>query len=68
MFKKKIQAGEETDYENEKILLQDELKKQIGDQEWSPQSSGISIKTGALKLSEMWKKILEGSEAGLTFR
>ncbi len=51
------------DYENEKILLQDELKKQIGDQEWSPQSSGISIKTGALKLSEMWKKLLEGSEA-----
>ena len=50
------------DYETEKILLQDELKKRIGDQEWSPQSSGISIKTGALELSEMWKKLLEGNE------
>ncbi len=43
------------DYRNEPIILQDDLKQQFPSQDWSPQSSGISIKDDAAQwLFEHW--------------
>ena len=47
------------DYETEKLLMQDDLKKQFADQQWSPMGSGIEIKAEVLpELRKMWKELV----------
>lgn len=52
------------DYETENMLLQDVLKKQFADQQWSPMGSGIEIKAEILlELRKMWKELI-GADDG----
>lgn len=53
-------------YENHKILLQDDLQKHLSAQHWSPQASGIEIKPEVLPaLNEMWEAVTKTDKYGL---
>ncbi|MCI8638976.1 MAG: AAA domain-containing protein [Coprococcus sp.] len=43
------------DYNSEPVLMQDDLKDRLPDQQWSPMGSGIEIKSNVLpELEKMW--------------
>lgn len=47
------------DYETDPIILQEDLKVKIPNQQWSPQSSGIEIKEPELSdLKKMWMELI----------
>ena len=48
------------DYENEKVLKQEDLMLKFPEQKWSPQASGIEIKETILpELKEMWDELVK---------
>ncbi len=47
------------DCETEEILLQEKLREELPDQNWSPQASGIAIKASVVpKLMDMWENLI----------
>lgn len=50
-------------YENEGMLLQDDLKMKFPEQQWSPMGSGIEIRNEYVeKLRKMWKELISKSD------
>ena len=48
------------DYENEKVLKQEDLMLKFPEQKWSPQASGIEIKETILpELKKMWDELVK---------
>ena len=55
-------------YETEPMLLQDELKQKLPNQQWSPMSSGIEIKEPVFTaLKEMWQNMIDKKEVSTSF-
>ena len=47
------------DYDTEPMLMQDDLKNKLPDQQWSPMGSGIEIKSSVLpELKKMWLELI----------
>lgn len=47
------------DYNSEPMLMQDDLKDKLPDQQWSPMGSGIEIKSSVLpELKKMWLELI----------
>ena len=60
----KIKFDKIINFNQNEVLLQDILKKELPGQEWSPQSSGIEVKREiADKLEELWQSVNDNSKS-----
>ena len=56
------------DYDSEPILMQDDLKIKLPDQQWSPMGSGIEIKSSVLpELRKMWLELIGKKNEDATY-
>ena len=60
----KIKFDKIINFNQNEVLLQDILKKELPGQEWSPQSSGFEVKREiADKLEELWQSVNDNSKS-----
>lgn len=56
------------DYDTEPMLMQDDLKTKLPDQQWSPMESGIEIKSSILpELKKMWLELIGKKGEEITY-
>ncbi|WP_345940865.1 AAA family ATPase [Granulicatella sp. zg-84] len=56
------------DYDTESMLMQDDLKTTLPDQQWSPMGSGIEIKSSVLpELKKMWLELIGKKADDVTY-